>query len=187
MIKSGDMAPRDSAHDPNTYSAVLHRGWENVRLRYELADDTVIVSETRSFGGTTQKRVPLSGLDPGARRIISRQPAYRVCLILLQFCVLLMAGDVALAMLSTPRRDYYTPLWLMAGAAILVCLWIMLHTRRPREWTFFPGAAGGRGLYILQDRAHAGGPAEHKKFVTRIEQKIAAVKPISQTGSQGKS
>lgn len=153
----------------HTYSATLHRGWDVVHLDYELSDNAVIVHEAHTFGGKSEKRVELSNLKRDARRIIARQPAYRYALIVLQFCVLVLAGDLALAILATPQRPTYALIWWVAGAAILICLTIMIKTHRPREWTYFPGTGAGKGLYILQDRSKA---AEHKKFVEKIDDRI---------------
>ncbi len=147
------------------YSATLHRGWDVVRLNYRLEDDAVVVNEAHLWGGKTEKRVALANLERNARRIIARQPAYRYALILLQFCVLVIAGDCALAMLATPQRPIYAPVWWGAGIIIADCLYVMFKTRRAREWTYFPGTGKGRGLYVLQER---GKSAEHKQFVEDI-------------------
>lgn len=162
--------PQD-LNKPNVYSATLHRGWDVVRLEYELAGDAVRVREAHVFGGKSEKRVALTDLKRDARRVTARQPAYRYALILLQFSVLVLAGDLALATLATPPRETYKPVWMIAGAAILACLYVMLKTRRPREWTYFPGVGGGKGLYVLQDRAK---PAEHKAFVEKVNERVGS-------------
>lgn len=163
------MANQSAAHHQTTYFATLHRGWEVVHLEYQLTDDAIVVREFHLLGGKSEKRIALADLKKDARRIAARQPAYRYALILLQFFILVIAGDFALSMLTVPPRPIYAPVWWGAGAVIVTCLYVMLRTRRAKEWTFFPGVSDGKGLYILQDRSNA---AAHKTFVDLISQRL---------------
>ena len=158
-----------------TYSAILFRGWEVVRLDYAFEDDYVTLRRHRTFKGRTQERVELAALSGEVRRVRARQPAFIYSTIVLVVVLLILGIDALFHGVGANGAGggggkgvswlLWGPLLAVAGYAWMV----RFKTRIPAEWSHFVGANKGGGLFILRDPRNQ---KAHEKFVAALRARL---------------
>ncbi len=148
--------------------ALLFRGWEWVRLRYELEGDQVLVRETHTWTGTTERRVPIADLSRRTNRVWSRQPANWVALLVVVGAGLALGLNLLLREGGLDGGPVDWRLWGPGIAVGTVAWFVLWGTRGRREWTQFPGREGRTGLYVLRGKRAADG---HQGFVEALKRR----------------
>jgi hypothetical protein len=134
------------------YETRLFRGWEWVRLRYEIEKDHVVVREWHTWTGAGEKRVPIANLGRDANRVWSRQPANRVALLVMVVSGAILAANLMMREGGVAGGTIDWHLW-GPGIAVATLAWFVLWgTRGRREWTHFPGREGRTGLFLLREK-----------------------------------
>lgn len=150
------------------YQALLFRGWELVRLRYEIDGKEVIVREKHTWTGVTEKRVAIGGLSSDTRRVWSRQPANWVALLVLLIVGMALGYNLLMREGGIQNGQVYWPLWGPGIALGSVAWFVMWTTRGRREWAHFLGREGRTGLFVLREKRNAAG---HQAFVEAVKRK----------------
>jgi hypothetical protein len=155
-----------------TYSAILFRGWEVVRLDYALEDDHVSLRRRRTFKGRSEERVELAALSGEVRRIRARQPAFIYSTVILVVVLLILGVDALFHGVGANGIGGKGVSWYLWGPCLAVAgyAWMVrFKTRVPAEWSHFVGTNKGGGLFVLRDPRNS---KAHEKFVAGIRTRL---------------
>ena len=132
------------------YRATLFRGWDLVRLSYQIQEQTLVVRTRSLWRGSSEKRVELTELADDVHRVWARQGAYKWAMTALLIAAMAVALDFAASRMMTPGKDLSTLTWALAGGAAAVAFPVAYGTRNRREWARIKGRTGP-GVYILKN------------------------------------
>lgn len=153
------------------YQARLFRGWEWVRLRYEIEGNHVVVREEHTWTGATERRVPIADLSRPTHRVWSRQPANWVSLLVVLLVVAALGLNLMMRQGGLEDGQVDWRLW-GPGIAVGTLAWFVLWgTRGKRQWTQFPGREGRTGLYVLRGKRDTD---RHQEFVDAVKKRIGS-------------
>jgi hypothetical protein len=151
------------------YETLLFRGWEWVKIHYEIDGSHVVVREQHTWTGTTEKRVPIADLDRRTRRVWSRQPANWVALLVMLLVGVALGLDLMMREGGLDGGQVDWRLWGPGIAVGTVAWFVLWGTRGRREWTQFPGRDGRTGLYVLRGRRD---PAGQQGFLDALRKRL---------------
>lgn len=132
------------------YQASLYRGWDWVRLSYEIEGEELVVRTRSVWRGRSQKRVAIKELSDDVHRVWARQGAYRWAMTALLIAAMAVALDFAASKMMSPGKAISMLTWSLAGAAAALAFPIAYGTRSRREWARIRGRTGP-GVYILKN------------------------------------
>jgi hypothetical protein len=160
------------AKDAMQYRALLHRGWEVVRLDYTLEDDAVVMQRKGTFKAAQTERVELASLSGEVRRVAARQPAYVYSTFVVVAVLIVLGIDAIMHGVVAQQAGARGISWWLWGPLLAVggYAWVVrFKTRKPAEWSHFLGTNKGGGLFVLRDPKNARG---HELFVAEVRKRL---------------